>query len=76
MANSADPARSDLQEHSDQGIHCLPVHLHLLTHFSMEIHFCLNFSVITANILGVRKLRTFMVIIEKAHSLNHKSVLI
>ena len=34
-----------LQEQSDQGLHCLLFHLHLLTNFSMKRPFCLNFRV-------------------------------
>ena len=49
MANIADP---DQTAQSDQGLHCLPFHLHILTNFSMERPLCLNFRVITANFLG------------------------
>ena len=44
-ANSADP---DLEEQSDQGLHYLLFHLHLLEAFSAVRPICLNFRVITA----------------------------
>ena len=47
-----------LEEQSDQGLHYLQYCLHLL-HYSMVKPLCLNFRVITPNILGVQKFRTF-----------------
>ena len=52
-----------LEEQSDQGLHCLLFHLHLLNNFfSMEKLLCLNFRVITAKFSGVRKFRNFTVL--------------
>ena len=42
-----------LEEQSDQGLHCLPFHLHHLDPHSS------NFRLITTNILGVRIFRKF-----------------
>ena len=41
------------KEQSDQGLHCLHSICTIWTTFSMERPVCLNFRVITANILGV-----------------------
>ena len=35
-----------LEEQSDQGLHCLPFHLHPMDKFSMKRPLCLNFRVI------------------------------
>ena len=51
LTNSAD------QEQSDQGSHCLPLFLYNKTSI---FELFLNFKVITANILGVKKFRTLL----------------
>ena len=50
-----------LEEQSDQGLYCLQSHLHLLTKYSKTWLLCLNFSLITAKLSGVRKFRSFTV---------------
>ena len=69
-ANSANPDQAApspvvLEKQSDHSRHCLPYHLHLLDNFSKERLLCLNFRMITANILGnfgCPKNKTFMVV--------------
>ena len=50
-----------LEEQSDEGLHCLPFSADLLDKFLYGNTFCLNFRMITVNILVVRKFRTFTV---------------
>ena len=50
-----------LMEQSDQGLHCLLFHLHLLETFLCCKANLLEFNGDYSNILGVRKFRTFMV---------------
>ena len=47
-----------LEEQSDQGLHCLPFHLHLLD----TLLYVFEFRGITSNISGVWKFRNFTVI--------------
>ena len=49
------------EEQSDQGIHCLLFHLHLLTKYPKVWPLFLNFRKITAKFSGVRKFRNFAV---------------
>ena len=51
-----------LEEQSDQGLHCLHSISTFWTIFFMERPLCLNFRVITANILGVLEFWNFTVI--------------
>ena len=62
MANSADPFQTVLEEQSDHGLHCLHSICTFWTIFSIEKPLSLNFKVITANILGVLKFRTFTIL--------------
>ena len=55
--HSADP-----EEQSDQGLHCLPFHLHRLDSLLMVEPHSSNFRVITTNFLGVRIFRKLTVI--------------
>ena len=50
-----------LEEQSDQGLHCLPFHLHLLVTLFYGISFLFEFRGITSNFSGVQKFRNFMV---------------
>ena len=50
-----------LEEQSDQGPHCLPIHLHLLNNFLYGKTSFLNFKIITENNLSVQKFRSFTV---------------
>ena len=54
-----------LEEQSDQGLHCLLFHLHLLENFLCFTANLLKFEGDYSNILGVRKFRTFTVSKEK-----------
>ena len=51
-----------LEEQSDQGLHCLSFHLHLLAKFFHGKASLLNFRMITAKFFGVRKFRSFTVV--------------
>ena len=50
-----------LEEQSDQGLHCLPFHVHLLDTLLYGITFLFEFRGITSNISGVQKFRNFTV---------------
>ena len=51
-----------LEEQSDQGLHCLPFHLHRLDSLLYGRAILFNFRVITTKILGVRLFRKFTVL--------------
>ena len=56
-AKSVDPDQTaDIEEQSDQGLHCLQFILYLYEAFFYGKVLCWNFSLITANFDGVRKL--------------------
>ena len=57
-----------LEEQSDQGLHCLPFHLHILEKKPLVWPFCLNFRMITAKFSSIRKFRNFTVIAMFVHS--------
>ena len=51
-----------LEEQSDQGLHCLPCHLHIFEKKKRKVWpLCLNFRKITAKFSGVRKFWNFTI---------------
>ena len=55
--------RQLLEEQSDQGLHCLLFHLHLLDEIPKGLASFLSFREITAKFSGVRKFRNFTVFV-------------
>ena len=50
-----------LEEQSDQGLHCLPFHIHIFDKNPLVWPRCLNFRWIRATFSSVRKFRNFTV---------------